>query len=126
MFTCNSVEFIFCQNAETDSLGVIVPLSGFSFEEISSKEKNIYKEKGKSKDGNTLYEQTLDVQYKYSDIAKVQSMSNQHYILKLQKTDGSYFVWGTLSPYNPVQVNISLSEGIASLEFYRDSVYPEN
>ncbi len=124
-FTCQSIEYIFAHHCELSVSGETIPSPGFSFEEISSKEKNIFKEKGKNQKGNVSYQQSVKMIYKYKDISEIQVLSGMFFILRILKNDGTYFTWGSLNPYNPVQLKINSENGIAELQFFRNSVFPE-
>jgi len=122
---CQTLEVQYSQNCEIDSTGGIVPKVGFSFIELFSSERIIFEQKTISENGNKVYNQTLSIINKI-DLETIKLfLSNSHLIVKLQKIDGSTFIWGSLAPYNPVQVEIIKEDNISEIQFYRKNFEPE-
>jgi len=123
-FICQSIEYLFAHLCKLDESGNIVPKSYFEFKELASKEKISFSEKSKNQSGNIVYEQTLTIKLN-ADNTLLKDLTSSQLILKLQKTDGSFFTWGTLEPYNPVQVEINSENGLTEISFYRENCFAE-
>jgi len=121
---CQTVEFQYSQNCEINLSGAIVPKIGFSFKELFSSERIVFEQKTSTENGNKVYNQTLTIINKI-DLETIKQLSNSHLIVKLQKIDGSYFIWGSLAPYNPVLVEILKEDDVSELQFYRKNFEPE-
>lgn len=119
-FICQSIQYLFAHLCRTDENGNIVPKSYFEFKELSSKEKINFSEKSRKDNGNILFEQTVTIKLK-TDNTLLKDLTSSQLILKLQKTDGTFFTWGTLEPYNPVQVEINSENQQTELSFFRQS-----
>jgi len=123
-FACKKIEYLFFENAQMFGTN-IVPKTGFAFLPLLLMDKPEFSESGKTEDTDIYYEQKLDVITKYSSVGEIQILHNKHFILRLTKVDGSTFIWGSLSPENPVQLEIDSQRGLASLDFFRYSSLPE-
>jgi hypothetical protein len=124
-FVCQSVLYLHAHQCELDENGIIVAKTDFEFKELYSREKITFHEKSKFADDNILYEQSLTVLNKYSYVATLKDLTNSHLIVKIQKLDGSSTFWGSLEPYNPVQVKINTELGVAEISFFRENHLPE-
>lgn len=122
-YFCKTVEYIFPENATLDD-GVIVPKSGYSFSNIASKVKLNFEERERKEKGSIIYEQIIDIAYKYADIAEIQDLSNRAVILKINGLNTEAFVLGDLD--NSADVSINIKNSIAELSFRRMSLLPES
>ena len=120
-FVCQSLLYIFANHCRLNENNEIVPITGNNFQELFSREKIIFSQKPESKSGNIFFNQSLSIVYPYSDVTILQQLTNSHLILKIQKTDGSYYFWGSLEPYNPVQSEIKTEAGTVEISFFRQS-----
>jgi len=121
---CQTLEFQYSQNCEINLSGLIVPKTGFSFIELFSAERIVFEQKTSTENGNKVYNQTLSIINKI-DLETIKQLSNSHLIVKLQKIDGSTFIWGSLAPYNPVLVEILKEDDVSEIQFYRKNFEPE-
>lgn len=125
IYRCQNIEYLFARQCELDSEGIIVPKSGFEFIELFSGEKITFKEKSKIKEGNISYKQTVDIETKYTEISEIQNLNDQHLILKVYNINGESFTWGSLLPYNPVQLELDTEGRVADISFVRIHHLPE-
>ena len=124
-FTCQNIQYLPAHQCELDEDGNIVPKQGYEFNEISSREKTEFTQNVKTEDGNNIYHQSVILVNIITDINLLSDLNNSHLILKIQNLSGEYFTWGSLKPYNPVQVSITTINKTVKLTFFRNSPQPE-
>lgn len=122
-YFCKNIEYILFQNTKLTK-SEIIPKTGFSFSDIISKAKFNFEEREKKARGNVYYEQSLQIVYRYSDIAELQAMSNQYLIVRISGLNTEKFVLGSLE--NPAEVSFNIKNSIATIKFTRKSLLPES
>jgi len=124
-FICQSIGYLFAHYYKNNKNGNIVPETHLGFKELTSKLKITFEEKSKTENDNIVYEQSVKIAFKISDSSILKDLTSAHLILRLKKFNGTILTWGSIEPYNPVQTEINTDEGVATIEFYRQSTEPE-
>ncbi len=124
-FICQTIYYLFAHQCELDANGNITPKYGYEFQELFSREKIEFTELPQIEKGNTIYEQSITVINSIADISLLNDLNNSHIIIKIDKLNSDQFTWGSLKPYNPVQVTIKSKNRIVDLIFKRTATIPE-
>lgn len=121
---CNYIEYFFIEDVISIEDNTINLKPNINLNRLDNEDENEFSENASIENGNIYIEQSLKVTLSYSDVLLLQTLQNRHLILKLYFKNKT-LIWGSKTPYNPVQIKISTVDAINYLEFTRISDKPE-
>jgi len=120
---CQNIRYLPIRFLSSITNNVIIPLTGYVLSDLSLKNKLVFVETQKQRNGNDYFEQSLQVIVDNISAINTVELLIDNLILEVTPFDKQAFIWGNIA--NPVMVEIKTENGEVEIKFFRNSILPE-